>query len=148
MRFPRHAPCPMLCAHALCPMLHTLCSVPYALCPIPCAQYPIPHSAFRLPHSKCPIPNYSPYSICPMLYAPCSMPFALCPMPSTHYPYLPNFHSRNSVAGGCRKTIFMAGRAARAVRIIKGSDMPNAPQSTPYRNVQPNDCRLITYTSK
>ena len=51
----------------------------------------------------------------------------------------------NNVAGGSRKTSRMAGNAAaRAVRIIKGSDIPSVAQSTPNIKVQPNDCRLIT----
>ncbi len=109
------------------------------------------------------IQSFTQYSLpsapCPMLSGLCSLPHALGPMPllphyplpSTHSPSRipPSIHSRNSNAGGCRKTIFTAGRAAaRAVRIIKGSDNPSAAQSTPYRNVQPNDCRLITYTSR
>ena len=95
-----------------------------------------------------------PYAPCSMLSALCPMLSALCPMlsaPATQYPIpitlylLPNLHSRNKVAGGCRKTIFIAGSAAAsAVRIIKGSDIPSIPQSTPYKNVQPNDWRLIT----
>ena len=56
---------------------------------------------------------------------------------------------RNNVAGGSRKTSRMAGNAAaRAVRIIKGSDIPSVAQSTPNVKVQPNDCRLITYTRR
>ena len=82
--------------------------------------------------------------------APCPMLHALCLIfPPSAFPIPPSIHSRNSIAGGCRKTILIAGRAAaRAVRIIKGSDIPSAPQSTPYKNVQPNDCLLITYTSR
>ena len=129
------------------------------------APGPLPYtSAFRIPPSEflvlsaiCPLPHaLRPLlsALCPMLCAPCPLPYTSpfripqYPVPNTHYP-APNLHSRNKVAGGCRKTIFMAGSAAAsAVRIIKGSDIPSIPQSTPYKNVQPNDCRLITYTSK
>ena len=51
-----------------------------------------------------------------------------------------HYLSRSKVAGGSANTMRVAGRAAaRAVMIISGSDMPRAHQSTPYRNVQPNE---------
>ncbi len=126
------------------PLFSALCSLPSVLCLLPSVFFPLPSVLCLLP-------------LCPMLHSLClifphsefPIPHSEFPIPHSPFQIPPSLHSRNSVAGGCRKTILIAGSAAAsAVRIIKGSDIPSAPQSTPYRKVQPNDCRLITYTSR
>lgn len=60
-----------------------------------------------------------------------------------------HYLSRSKAAGGVLKTIRTAGTAAaRAVKMMSGSEKANAPQSTTYKKVHPNDWRLITYTSR
>ena len=53
--------------------------------------------------------------------------------------------SLSNSAGGFLKTSRTAGiAAASAVRMISGSEKAKDPQSTTYRKVHPNDCRLMT----
>ena len=53
--------------------------------------------------------------------------------------------SLKSVAGGSRNAVRTAGSAAtRAVNTISGNESASVDQSTVYRKVHPNDCRLIT----
>jgi hypothetical protein len=53
--------------------------------------------------------------------------------------------SLKSVAGGSRNAVRTAGSAAtKAVSTISGNESASVTQSTVYRKVHPNDCRLIT----